>query len=361
MSRIKSKTVRAAVNSKDVLDMFHGVLGTGGGAVNLKVVGPKFLRMKKVSKRYVQLLRAVENSTILKGFAGEARALKEHADWVQENLEKGGLHTLALPGEGAPDAEKQHFAAAYSLLKQDHVLSLIVITCKNLTPHRKSLEDPEKLSSGFLTRGAGLTFAPIEGLPALNFRKVYISDTLQGREKQFVLMILHKLYEISYEMYEALSSPDIDVEDFVQVVRSSLSEVRKQIPRCDEAFNKILESVDLLKQNFGGYYKDFVASDNSGIIMENFVLDVSKSGEGNTPVVTAQFRKIIKYYQRVASQQKNDPRMRALFKHVENNFQELEREHRGAAGPAEASTPAAGPAEASTSAGLFEELIGGKK
>lgn len=352
MSRIKSKTVRAAVNSKDVLEMFHGVLGTGDGAVNLKVVGPKFLKIKKISERYVQLLNAFKNSTVfrLEGFAGEAEALWGHVAWVQENLEGGALHTLALPGEGAPDAEKQNFAAAYSLLKQDLVLSLIVITCKNLTPHRKSLEDPGNLSAGFLTRGAGLTFAPIQGLPALNFRKIYISDSLQEGEKRFILMILHKLYAISHEMYETLSSPDIDVEDFVQVVRTSLSDVRKHVPRCDEAFKKILESVDLLKDNFGGYYKDFVASDNSGIIMENFVLDVSRTGE-SSPKVTGQFRKIIQHYRKVASQQKSDPRMRTLFQHVDKNFQEMERGYPDAAEPAEASTPA----------GLFEELVEGKK
>ena len=110
MSRIKSKTVRAAVNSKDVLEMFHGVLGTGDGAVNLKVVGPKILKIKKISERYVQLLNAFKNSTVfrLEGFAGEAEALWGHVAWVQENLEGGGPpHPRPPRGGGARRGEAE--------------------------------------------------------------------------------------------------------------------------------------------------------------------------------------------------------------------------------------------------------------
>jgi len=110
---------------------------------------------------------------------------------------------------------------------------------------------------------------------------------------------------------------------------SSIDDVKKQIPRCDQAFNKISESVGLLKGNFNSYYKDYISSNNPTIIMENFVLDVSKNTRAS-PVLTAQFRKIIAHYRKIASQQANNPKLQTLFQQVDKNFQELERQRKKA-------------------------------
>ena len=112
---------------------------------------------------------------------------------------------------------------------------------------------------------------------------MYNTKELTNNDRTFILMFIAKLYEISYALYEIISSPDIDVDDFVKIIVSSIDTVKKHIPRCDDAFNKIIESIDILKNNFDGYYKEFVASNNPSIIMENFVLDVSKNTKA-TPV-----------------------------------------------------------------------------
>jgi hypothetical protein len=131
------------------------------------------------------------------------------------------------------------------------------------------------------------------------------------------------MYTIGHDVYEAVSAPDVDVSEFVGVIMSSIGEVKKHIPRCDQAFQKIIESVDLLKGNFNGYYKDYTASGNPTIIMENFVLDVSKNTK-SSPAVTAQFRRIITHYRKLASQQASHPKLQSLFAQVDANFQELE-------------------------------------
>jgi hypothetical protein len=112
---------------------------------------------------------------------------------------------------------------------------------------------------------------------------------------------------------------------------SSIDEVKKHIPRCDQAFQKIIESVDLLKGNFNGYYKDYTASGNPTIIMENFVLDVSKNTK-SSPAVTAQFRRIIAHYRKLASQQASNPKLQSLFAQVDANFHELEKRSKEADG-----------------------------
>jgi hypothetical protein len=143
-------------------------------------------------------------------------------------------------------------------------------------------------------------------------------------------MVLHKLYKISHDVYDVMSSPDIDVNEFIQVIMASLDDVKKHIPRCGEAFDLIASSVNLLQNNFDDYYKDYVASNNPTIIMENFVLDVSQKAK-SSPRIAAQFRRIITHYRKLAAQQASNPKLQSLFQQVDKNFQELEKKVRGGA------------------------------
>jgi hypothetical protein len=358
--QIKSKVVKATLANKDVLDMFQGVLGTSEGAGALPVIHPKYLRIRTHIDRFIRLLTALRDSALMGRFPGPKAHLEEYVAAL------GGQFVASFNapdlGEGvdygrvSPELARQ-FGEAFQAAKKCNLVHMAIVTCKNLVPHKKSLEDPKALKDRFLVKDAGMTFAPLPDLPQLNFRQIYIGD-LSPSEKEFVMMVLHKLLTITHDVYEAVSSPDIDVNEFVDVIVSSIGEVKKHIPRCNEAFKKIEESVDLLKGNFGGYYKDYTASGNPTIIMENFVLDVSRNTK-TSPQVTAQFRRIIAHYRKLASQQASHPKLQSLFQQVDANFQELERKSRDAdaggddsdtdssnesASPDEAAPTAAGPA-----------------
>lgn len=344
--RIKSKVVQSTIQNKDVLEMFQGVLGSGEGAeLNIEIVYPKYRKIVEHCDRFMRLLEALRDSAVMGNFVAENEHLANYVGTLREEAaalfsapDFAALHPPKAIDQMADKLaeysavtreEYEAFAAAYGEIKEANLVNTIIVTCKNLVDHKKSLEDPKNLKDRFLTRSAGLSFNPLPDLPAMNFKQVYISDRLSAPDRQFVLMVLHKLYVISHDVYDAMSSPDIDVDEFVQVIMASLGDVKKHIPRCDEAFDKIADSVKLLKGNFGGYYKDFVASNNPTIIMENFVLDVSKS-TNSSPRVTAQFRKIISHYRKLASQQAHNPKLRTLFQQVDKNFQELEKSSRAA-------------------------------
>ena len=336
--KIKSKVVRSTINNKDVMDMFHGVLGTGGGGtINMKVAYPKYLKIEKNCNSFIALLRMFGSTNLLRSlFPEDARRLEEYAERLDTERRRAfTAPDLTAHRNGDYTAmekeERDAFAEIYNKSKESGIINTIVITCSNLTPHAKSLSDEKTLSDSFLVRSGGLTFAPIAGLTGLNFKKIYIDTRLDDSQKKYVLTVLHKLYQKSHDLYETMSSPDIDVEDFVNIIINSLDDIKRQIPRCNEAFNKIRDSVGILKNNFGGYYKDFVASNNPTVIMENFVLDVA-SNTKSSPKVTAQFRKIIGHYQKIAQQQAKNPQMQTLFAHVNKNFQELEKRTRAAAG-----------------------------
>ena len=340
--KIKNKVVQSTINNKDVLEMFHGVLGTGEEtALNLKIVYPKFLKIKETAHRYIKLMKTLMDSKFIGHFPDDAAALAAYVASLQRQAENAFMapDLASLHPPDAASAQITNAIADYSAVSHDEysafekvykavkgcdLVNNIIITCKNLIPFKHSLEFSNMLKDKFLTKSGGLLFTPISNF-SFNFKNLYNSDMLSRADKQFVMMILHKLYEISHAMYDVVSSPDIDVDDFVHVIISSLDDVKKHIPRCDEAFDKIRDSVSLLKGNFNGYYKDFVASNNPTIIMENFVLDVSQN-TNSTPKITNQFRKIISHYRKLASQQAHNPQMQTLFAQVDKNFKELDNE-----------------------------------
>ena len=346
--KIRSKVVKATLQNKDVVDMFQGVLGGGEGAAALPITHPKFLRMRNHANRFVLLLETLGRAEMMEKFPAQRDQLRGYAEALRAQFDgsfRAPDFTPWLSGAAAASTSAGVVGSAYEPTAEDYarvppevvadfveqfnavkgcsLVNTIIVACKNLIAHKKSLQDPKALRDKFLVRGAGMTFAPLPDLP-LNFKQMYISDLMTADNRQLVIMALHKMLTIGHDMYEAVSSPDVNVDEFVTVILSSISEVKKHIPRCDQAFNKIIESVDMLKGNFGGYYKDFTASGNPTIIMENFVLDVSKNTK-SSPQVTAQFRRIISHYRTLASQQKSHPKLQSLFQQVDANFQELER------------------------------------
>jgi hypothetical protein len=125
-----------------------------------------------------------------------------------------------------------------------------------------------------------------------------------------------------------MTSPDIDVDEFVNVIVSSIDQIKNQpsLSRCTRAFDKIKESVHMLKDNFSEYYKDFLETKNSTIIMENFVIDVSKNTKKD-PQLMQQFRKIISHYRSLAKSNIQNPQLRALFERVNDQFNQGDESH----------------------------------
>ena len=342
--RIKCKVVESTINNRDVLDMFNEVLGTGEKVdLNLAVVHPKYLSLKNHCQRFIRLLEALAQAPCMAAL-GAHLPLRAYLEPLRAQLgEVFSAPDLAAayppsPLEAAAGRlaryeevsfeEYTAFAEKYRPIKNCGLINAIVVTVKNLLPHKGSLQDPQKLRDRFL-KSPGSSFAPFPDLPELNFKKLYISDLLSAADRSFLLMVLHKVYAIGHDVYDVALSPDVDVQQFVQVILASLEDVKKAIPRCGEAFDKIRESVGLLEGNFDGYWKDCVASGNPTLMMENFVLDVSRNTRAS-PRITGQFRRIINFYREQAKTKAHNPKLQSLFQQVDLNFQELERQTRDA-------------------------------
>jgi len=317
----QSKTLKSTLANKDVVGLFNDTLNPSCDAAKLPIVHKKYDDVKSLVNRFLKALSFIRDmSAVRSAFPGPQGHLSSYIDGLTKQFEETfiapdiGIYIPAETTLGTADYSKVppndaiQFVKVYNDVKKCNLTNIVVVVCKNLSAHKRALIDTNNLSDKFL-REAGSIFAPFPSLSQLNIKQIY--TTIGGKDKLLLLTVLSRIYTISHEIHDIVSSPDADLNELVTIVLASIDEVKKQIPRCGDAFKKIAESVGMLKGNFGSYYKDYVSSGNSSIILENFVLDVSKDSK-TSPAVTAQFRNIIKHYRRMTANT-NDPKLRSLF------------------------------------------------
>jgi hypothetical protein len=232
----------------------------------------------------------------------------------------------------------------YKNLKDSEVVKAIIMTYRQLKEalvaevERKKIKmelfetqhdlaDKNNLSVHFIRKSIGHVLH-LFSFSNLDFKGIDLSPLVDKKMRNYILFTLYLVYSKCDEVYKLVTSPDVDVAKFSEALVANIDSIRKRIPRCDAAFDKIKESVELLQDNFGGYYKDFISSQNPGIIVEHFVLDVAKDSKANTQV-TRQFRQIIQFYKKHMAGQIKDPKLQRIFNLVGKNLDILEKKTGG--------------------------------
>ena len=213
--------------------------------------------------------------------------------------------------------------ALYKQFKINKAVQDIIITSSNLGKYKRYLIDINNLGDDFIKREPGLSFKPI-AFTGLDLKILWASDKLSNMAKKYILSIISHTYNTGHKIYQLITSPDIDIKKFSEVLIKNIEKMKKQIPRCNKAFDIIANSVHLLEDNFGGYYKTSIEAENPSIIIESFIIDVSMSQKANA-TVTTQFRKIIMFMKRQSANSK-DPRVSKLFKILNSQFNMMEKE-----------------------------------
>lgn len=296
----------------------------------------KFNNLHSHCKRYRDIFVLLSRTSIIEKFPNEKILVEKYIGVINKDIEDFFAH--APPAQRLVDIhplipkEKKDevlaFLKYYNKAKKASLVHTIINTCGNLVSYKTYLKDKDKLDDKFITKSSMLTFEPVIDL-VVNFKHLYISDLLTENEKKFILLTLHKIYIISVDTYEEYSKVDIDTEQFVRAVRITVDKLKKQIPRCEEAFQKILDSTDLLKDNYNDYYKDYVGSQNSMIIAENFIQDVAGTVD-KSPKLALQFRKIIQHLRDMTNKLvAQDPRYKdtfgSLLDHADNSYSEIKK------------------------------------
>ena len=330
MKKVKVKKIKVPIsNDKGIADLFNQMIGLN--RPSLTIAYPKYIRTVNLCMGLIKLFRLVVDCPFLRNnpaFAGPKLEIKTFCDQGEAELSKYSIDltkyewNLSLVEE--PLAEQ--FSAVYKQLKSSHIVHSFIIMCDNLVPYKKNFTNIEKFNSKFVASMAGVEWQPFQ-FTSLNLKYIFAEYKDTKNCITFFMMVLFKAFELSHSLYTEVSTPDIDVDQFVELLMSNVDRLRRipELSRCGQAFKKIKSSVALLRDRFNGYYRDFVTTKDSSIMMQNFIIDVSKSTTADA-VTARQFGVILAYYKKVANQHINDPTLKKLFDTVQGSLSELERD-----------------------------------
>lgn len=334
-SVIKKKIkLPSGMQDKNIGDMFNQMLGAG--SLNIKVAYPRYKRIREILNNLIATLELANETSFMKNYIGVVDERQELDNFIKQSRDaikelfatdfkdnEWDLGTLA-------EEQIKSFEELYNGAKNSQLVRGFIIMCDRLVPYKRYLrtDKPSKdfLSPVFITSMPGVEFKPFP-FSQLNLKAIFALPDIGKKTIEFFMSLLSKCYELSYQLYNEISSPDVAVDDFVEIINANIGDIKKipELNRCRGAFAKIEESIYMLKDNFNGYYRDFIQSKNSTIIMENFILDVSKSS-GKDPKLIHEFQQIISYYRKVAQTQITNPQVKNLFEKVDASFKSLEKD-----------------------------------
>ena len=355
MSKVKVSVAQKTMKDPELIDMFNKMVGASDP--DPSIVIPKYDKIMQNAEEIIRILESFVKSPAAKAFQYDfKKGFQEIYEFVNKSKEELGPLTLekndnVLTGtdlnslnsdpqkmaEFLQNTEFKYKVAklgeTYTSLKNSSVIKEMIMTARNLKnalmlektrtgSKTHDLEDKDHLQKGFIVKADG-DFLILFNFTSLDFKQMYFCDYMTAQYSQYILFVLHLIYKKVLNIVKEITSPDIDVDKFSELLVRNIDDIRKHIPRCDKAFDKIKASVGLLKGNFGEYYKDFISSQNPGIIVEHFVSDVAQSSKTDVET-TRQFRKIIEFYQKNMQSRITDPKVKKIFKLVGANLDILE-------------------------------------
>lgn len=329
------------VNKTEVKKVIGSILGgEEEKELDLAKSHAKFTGMYKQAKRYSLIFDKLASDPALvpTRFDVERDLIRSYANLIhkeiEDKFEKFDLSSIQRAVDCYPIIPKEYeekvlmFLKYFNTMKKSSLIHTISNTGVNIIDYRKYLEDSQALDPSFLTNSSMMTFAPVQDLN-VNFKLLYISMD-NDRDRKYLLMCLHKIFDITKCMYQEKSKVDIDTGAFVKAVYVTVDKLKGELPGCDLAFKKILDSTEILTNNYESYYKDYVGSNNSMVIAENFIQDVAKNVD-KSPRLAGQFQKIMSHLRKLTAQLSTvDPKykktMDTLMNYADKSYREVKEE-----------------------------------
>lgn len=331
MSKVKVKRIKIPAGMKDegLAEMFNQMLGAENA--NLTIAYPRYVRIKGLCENLIRIFEMLANSPFMRSMTEFAREREQ----IIKFCEQGRAEIKELFCMDFSDYEwnltlveselQKKFTILYESMKVSHIVNNFINIVDRLHSFRKNFEDINNMNHKFINTMPGVEWYPFP-FTTLNIKYIFSLSNIGSNTIAFFMTIFNKTYEYSRKVYDEVQSPNIDIDQFITIIMSNIDEIQKrpELSRCKKAFEKIKHSVGLLKTNFNNYYRDFIDTKDSTIIMQHFILDVGKTTEADAQV-TQQFRTIISYYRKIAQNQITNPKIKMLFDKANESFQKLER------------------------------------
>ena len=298
---VQSQTLNGLdIDQGELMTMFQQLTGDPT-KLDPAIVSDKFDRLKNAIQRCNKLLRKFKIAII------DRLTTKVGVDpFFDCEIKK--LDTFLTNSENYINEEStpDNMIYLYQAMKESSVVEEYLKVCKALKQCSECIKDTNNLSDKFIKRAVGDELILFQ-FAKFNFKHLFdhiLAENLPDPKeladaKKYILLTLNMLYITTQDIYSVVSTPDVDIAKLSEMIVQAIGAAKKQIPRCDRAFRLIENSVDMLKNGMGTYYKDFVASGNPAVIFENFISDLSNDLDIDSQTMR-QFKRIILHFRKKA-------------------------------------------------------------
>ena len=284
----------------------------------LKKLKSNILRVQKFLESFDRSIygKVMINDTFIKTYRDNIKNFIEDCKTISEFDENG----KAL----------NEVVSFYQSSKENKVVKDCISMCRRIIRYKKYLEDIDSLDDSFL-KSSNMEDLKIFPFCDFDIKFLYVYGNIDESVKKYIMIFLSMMLKSTKEIFEVITSPDVDIDKLSQIVVEVISSTKKLLPRCSKAFDKIESSLDLLKNNFSEYYKDFVSTKDQTVIISNFIADCSKDtgedgeGEGKVDVeLTRQFMQITNFFRKQSAGKIKDPAVNELLNFLDNQFKSLD-------------------------------------
>lgn len=331
MSKVRSKEIRQMIGGEEMNDMFDEMMGIKDA--DPTIIRPKFVALRNAIKTVYKLFRQIIGmEQLAKRFPSQTVGFIELHEWNQKL--RADIYFESLDDELDSEYEhldKETINSVYKHLKENKHIRELMTVCAKLKQYKDSIGDEKNLKDDFIFEEPGNTLY-LFNFAAIDFKFMWLSDEMTALQKKQILIIVHRIWHNLFLIYKIITSPDIDIDRFTSLVREAMGKLKElpRLERCKLAFSRIDRSIDLLRDKFDDYYRESVASANPNLIMQNFVLDVSRQGDQNRAKqaqLTWEFGQIINCLKDMSQKngRANDPKVKKLFDLLHKNYEVMER------------------------------------
>lgn len=312
-------TINKSIKDDRLTDMFAQM--TGSKEADPAIIMPKYNNVRKLANVIIKTLDKFGNNAKLRSMFPNFIVHFDEVLTYVKNLNASMQYDVISEDQ----IDEKNIHTLYKTLKNDENVRQISIICARL---RKDFTLIDSLNIYFIANQSDNIFSPFP-FTTINFTNLW-AEMPESNEngdviKKYILTVLKKIMEKSYEIHNIIISPDIDIEEFSHALVDAIAKARQMLPRCQMAFDKIEESVHMLKNNFGDYYKSFMISKNPTSILESFIVDVSKNQKGSTKLKW-QFMQIVNFYRKnSAGKVAKDSNLKYIFDTLDVKLDQLDK------------------------------------
>lgn len=293
---VKAKSLFNSSSIKDATNrLFGDTKNVSVVESNIHFMYPKYIRLMEAVRKYKKMFELL----IATGWK-----------YDPESLENAKAHLLQID---------EMFSKYFYLKYETHAsfttefeFSKYPMTAEQIATFAAVYTDSKKCSIITVIMGMIIAYneisslVNIEHIDKLIANKCYLIRSVKAdltscyEAPTRLIKIINKFYEIAREVHNTISQPDTDPEKMKEILIEMIAPLRRVIPDCKDALDMIESNIDLINHNFGTYHRDFTASGDPSIIVQNIIGDISKNVP-ETSSVRVQFRKIIGFLKKSIS------------------------------------------------------------